>query len=86
MTQQEAAHLSDQFKTRFSAEVSSTEVSPGRFRFTIISPHFEKMPRMRRQDEVWEMVDQVLNREAALDVSLILTFAPGEVQEFVAEL
>lgn len=86
MTQEEAARVVEQLKDRFAAEVASTEVSPGRFRFTVVSSRFESMPRMRRQDEVWELVDQVLDREAALDVSLILALAPNEAGEYLAEL
>jgi hypothetical protein len=35
---------------------------------------------LRRQDDVWEAVDGVLAREQSLDITLILTFAPDEVQ------
>lgn len=86
MTQEQAARVVEQLKNRFAAEVASTEVSPGRFRFNVVSPQFESMPRMRRQDEVWELVDQVLDRETVLDVSLILALAPTEVGEYLAEL
>jgi hypothetical protein len=44
-----------------------------------MSPQFERMEQLRRQDLIWDVVDQTLPREATLDISLILAFAPSEL-------
>jgi hypothetical protein len=41
-----------------------------------MSRKFDDMPQLRRQDEIWEVVDETLPREATLDISIILAFAP----------
>src|SRR2546428_727577 len=49
----------------------------GRYRFAITSKQFDDMTHLQRQDAVWKVVDETLPREATLDVSIILAFAPA---------
>jgi stress-induced morphogen len=80
MTEAEVANLTAELERRFDARVEPEEVAPGRFRLDVVSPKFSQMPPLRRQDDVWEAVDQILSREQTLDISLILTYAPDEVE------
>jgi stress-induced morphogen len=81
MKDQDARRLKQELQKRLKAKVESEKVSRGRFRFSVVSPMFKGKPQMTRQDDVWKIVDDVLDRESSLDVSLILTFAPKELQE-----
>lgn len=78
MTHAEATELSESLERQFGGEVDCDEVGSGRFRFAIVSPAFSGMPQMKRQDEVWTLVDKLLDREKRLDVSMILVLAPEE--------
>ena len=80
MTAQEARQLEDALRARLGAQVEVEEISAGRYRFGVIAPGFEGVAQLRRQDQVWQIVDETLPPPARLDVSLILAFAPGELQ------
>lgn len=78
--------LVDAFKERLAGEVeSSSEVVGGieRYSFYLVSPRFKGMSHLKRQDIAWEIVDSVLSRDEALQVSAILALAPGEIKELV---
>lgn len=79
MTQDEARQLEAAIQARFEAQVETEEVSPGRYRFGVISAQFEGVPHLQRQDQVWQVVDEVLKSESRLDVSIILAYAPSEM-------
>jgi acid stress-induced BolA-like protein IbaG/YrbA len=80
MTQEQVDSLVTALRRRFKADVDAERVGDRmRFRFAVVSPEFAQMTQLQRQDAVWEVVDATLPREATLDVSLILTFAPGEL-------
>lgn len=82
MTQDQANALRDTFVRELGADVELEQVSrAGRYRFALTSPRFEGMAHLARQDLIWPFVDQVLPREATLDVSMILAFAPSELTE-----
>lgn len=82
MTQDDADHLAAALRNRFRADVDVERISDRmRYRFAVVSPDFAQMSQLQRQDAVWNVVDATLSREATLDVSLILTFAPGELAE-----
>ena len=44
MTQQQANELADVLRARFGGDVEIEEVSPGRFRYMVISPAFVGVP------------------------------------------
>jgi hypothetical protein len=74
------------FKERLGGDVeSSSEMVGGieRFSFYLVSPRFRGMSHLKRQDIAWEIVDSILTRDEALQVSAILALAPGEIKEFV---
>jgi stress-induced morphogen len=82
MTPQQVEALKAAFQTEFHAEVDAEQVnSQGRYRFAVVSPQFEQMTQLQRQDGLWKLVDQTLPRDATLDISLILAFAPSELVE-----
>ena len=71
------------FKARFGGKVEhEKEVVAGveRFSFYLVSPKFKSLSHLKRQDAVWEVVDSVLSREEALQVSAVLALAPGEIE------
>ena len=80
MTRPEAQTLVESLKAKFGGEAETEEVAPGRFRFAIVSPQFTNISPLQRQDQIWELVDATLNREQRFDVSLILAFAPDDVE------
>lgn len=79
MTKKQAGTLAEALRRQFEAEVDAEPLGNGRFRFALVSPKFKKMPHLRRQDKVWELVDRTLPREAIMDISLILAYAPSEL-------
>jgi acid stress-induced BolA-like protein IbaG/YrbA len=80
MNPSELKKLVAAIKKKFPGEVRVEKVnSKGRVRLEVISQKFTRMSQLKRQDTVWELVDQVLSREAILDVSLILTHSPAEL-------
>jgi hypothetical protein len=80
MTKENVDTLIGALQSRFAAQVEVEPVnSGGRFRFGVTSPQFAVMGQLERQDAVWAVVDQVLPREATIDISLILTYAPNEL-------
>ena len=50
------------------------------FRVGLVSPRFRRMPHLKRQDAVWDVADRVLTREETLLVSMILAYAPNELE------
>ena len=82
MTQQEVDQLADALRRQFNAEVEAEPVNGnGRYRFAVVSPEFEQMNQLQRQDAIWAVVDATLPRLATLDISLILAFSPTELAE-----
>jgi len=80
MTRAKADALVAALAARFGGEAEAEQVNPsGRYRFAVVSPRFETVPHLKRQDEAWKVVDEVLTREETLDVSLVLTYAPAEI-------
>ena len=80
MTENEASSVVQALKQQFGGESEFEAVnSNGRYRFAITSDHFNSMPHLLRQDEVWKVVDRVLPREATMDISMILAFAPADL-------
>jgi stress-induced morphogen len=80
MTQHIAESLANALRNRFDAEVDMELVNPsGRYRFAVVSPQFQKMTQLARQDEIWKVVNETMPREATLDITLILAFAPDEL-------
>lgn len=80
MTKNQANLLAKALKKQFGGKTEFEPVNTeGRYRFAITSRQFNAMPQLKRQDEVWKIVDQVLPREASLDISTILAFAPADL-------
>ncbi|HEX4797243.1 MAG TPA: hypothetical protein VH370_25845 [Humisphaera sp.] len=80
MTEAQAKTLREALKKEFKAQAEFEPVNgKGRYRFAVTSKRFAKMPQLKRQDEVWKVVDRILSRDASLDVSLILAFAPEDL-------
>ena len=53
-------------------------VSRGRYRIEVVTPAFDGQSHRKRQNRVWEVVDQTLDRETALDITMIVPFAPAD--------
>ena len=81
MTQEQVKTLSDALAHAFDAEVEAEQVDPrGRYRFAVVSPRFENVERMDRQDAIWAVVDRVMPKNTMLDISLILAFDPKDLE------
>lgn len=82
MTQEQVDSLAAALRERFRGEVEVERIGERmRYRFAVVSSEFMPMTQLQRQDAVWAVVDSTLPREATLDVSLILTFAPSELAQ-----
>jgi stress-induced morphogen len=76
--------LVEAFRSRFGGDVESDSDADGgadRFKFYLVSPAFVGVSNLKRQDEAWAVVDSVLSREEALQVTAILPLTPDEVRE-----
>jgi stress-induced morphogen len=81
MTPKERDKMAAALSKAFAAEVGTERVGrPGRYRFTVVSEKFAKMAQLARQDAIWKIVDETLSREASMDVSLILAYAPKDLE------
>ena len=81
MTPKERDRMVGALSKKFEAKVGAELVGrPGRYRFTVVSQKFAKMTQLARQDAIWKIVDETLSREASLDVSLILAYAPEDLE------
>ncbi|MFI5379353.1 MAG: hypothetical protein ACHRHE_08650 [Tepidisphaerales bacterium] len=86
MTKEQVKSLVQAFKRAFHGSVDVESINGhGRYRFAITSKRFAKMPQLKRQDAIWEIVDQTLPREATLDISIILAFAPADLAAIAGE-
>ena len=81
--------LVEAFRERFGGEVEvEADVVGGveRFSFYLVSPEFKSLSHLKRQDAVWQVIDSILSREEALQVSAVLPLAPNEIDDFVNSL
>jgi len=80
MTREDCERLAEALRVKFGGTVEYEPVNDaGRYRFAVVSPRFENMAHLERQDAIWPIVDQTLDRAATIDVSLILAYAPTEL-------
>jgi hypothetical protein len=81
MTSTQVNALKNALQKEFGGEVDAERINvKGRYRLSVISPKFEKMGHLNRQDAIWKVVDATLPRAATLDVSLVLAYAPSDLQ------
>jgi stress-induced morphogen len=80
MSRADADRLLAELVRRFGGEGEAEEVNPGQFRFALVSPQFSGVPHLRRQDSIWEVVERVLTREQILGLTLVVAYAPEEIQ------
>lgn len=87
MTRERADAVAAELVRRFGGEAEAEPVNGGgRYRFLMLSPRFKEMTHLQRQDAIWDMLGEVLSREENMDVSIVLTFAPGEMDEWIEGL
>jgi hypothetical protein len=87
VTEERANAVVAELLRRFGGEAEAEKVDGnGRYRFILLSPQFKQMTHLQRQDEIWKVIDQVLTRDENMDVSIVLTFAPGELDEWIEEM
>ena len=68
-------------RSELGAEVEVERVQgTARYRLAVVSPRFRDMGQMARQDLVWQIADSALDRESALKITLILAFAPEDIE------
>ena len=80
MTDEQAKALVRALKKQFGGKAEYEAINGrGTYRFAIVSKRFNTMRQLQRQDEVWKVVDQVLPREATLDITTILAYAPADL-------
>ena len=84
MTQQDANAIAQLLEKEFAGRVELEDVGGGRYRFAIVSERFAAMSQLQRQDIAWSAVDGAISRDKSLDISLIVTLAPDEVEQKVA--
>lgn len=82
MTKTQAEALRRALKKAFGGKVEYELIdrARGRYRFGIWSKRFNTVNHLDRQDQAWNVVAQTLTPEDALQVSLILTYAPADLK------
>ncbi|MCC6422552.1 MAG: hypothetical protein IT447_03670 [Phycisphaerales bacterium] len=81
MTETQMKKLKHKLEQRFGAQVDVEPINGrGRYRFAVVSKKFAKMTHLQRQDALWEVADETLSNDATMDISLILAFAPNELE------
>jgi len=80
MTEKIATKLNYELIRKFGGSAEFEEKNPGQFRFSLISPQFAGVPHLQRQDQVWEVIEKVLTPDEILDLTLVLTYTPEEIQ------
>lgn len=86
MTPKEANQIKELLEKEFNAEVQLMKSPEDRYEFGVISEQFSTLSHLKRQDRIWEAIDkaveaQKLSREAMLEISLILAYAPDELHQ-----
>jgi len=81
MTPSQVSLLKSALHQAFGGSVDAEKVGPRRYRFAVVSDKFSRVPQLKRQDQVWEVADRVLPAAATLDISLILVYAPDEIEQ-----
>ena len=77
-----AKRLVAAFRDEFGGRIEAERTGTGdRCRFAVISPKFEEMETFDCQDAVWDVADRVLGREEVVQITLIFTYAPSELNE-----
>ena len=80
MTSKEAKSLAAALKRKFGGRVEFENVDGnGRYGFAIWSKKFNGVPHMKRQDDIWEIINEVLDRESILDLGAVIAYAPNDV-------
>jgi acid stress-induced BolA-like protein IbaG/YrbA len=51
-----------------------------RYRLVVVSPRFNRMDQLKRQDLVWNIAESSLSPEELLRTSMIVSLAPEEVE------
>lgn len=69
-----------------SVEEELVDSKRGRYRFGIVASKFKKISPLKRQDNIWDEIDkavkaQKISREAMLEISMILAYAPEELEQ-----
>ena len=84
MNKETAQNLSKKLADEFSgdADFEMIDESRGCYRFGLVSAQFKDVPHLTRQDQIWPIVNSELSREDSLDVTLILAFAPDEIDGY----
>ena len=69
-----------------AVEEELLDLKQGRYRFGVVASKFIRMSHLKRQDKIWEVIDKAvqakkISREAMLEISLILAYAPEELEQ-----
>ena len=78
MTDQDADRLAEALESELTGSARYERTAPGRYHFEVTTPAFEATPMRVRQERVWKVVDDVLDREVSTGITLIVTYAPGD--------
>lgn len=81
MNKKDAQELADKISEKFGAQVEIENVAKGRYRFTVVAQSFKNVTHLSRQDMIWDFVDSVIPRDETLGITLILAFAPDEIEQ-----
>ena len=81
MTDQDADKLRDAFVSKLGGTAAWERVAAGRYRMEITTPTFDDVSHRERQNRAWAVVDETLDADTALGITLILPFAPADFDE-----
>lgn len=67
-------------RDKFDADVDVQKTDRwSRYHFAVVSEKFNRVSPMKRQDRIWDVVDEVLTRDEWLKIGLIYAYAPKEL-------
>ena len=78
MNDDQADQLAGALQAAFGGRARHERTAPGRYAIEVITPAFDGVTPRARQDKVWTVVDEMLDRETSSGITLIVTYAPGD--------
>ena len=78
MNDAQADQLVDALRARFGGRARHERTAPGRYAIEVITDDFDGVTSRARQDRVWQVVDDTLDRDTSAGITLIMTYAPGD--------
>jgi hypothetical protein len=78
MNDVDAEKLAAALQNAFGGKVTFERTAVGRYAFEVTTKAFDDVSPRARQDRVWQVVDDTLDRDTSAGITLIVAYAPGD--------